>query len=150
MSEFEVISAKRKRLTESGEVPEWYTTQGLLMFERKYAFNGETVRESFWRVANHLGALVPEMEGAKQKFFDLMWSGKLAPSTPVLCNVGTGRGHPVSCSGGFIGDSIDEFYKNHHENAMAPHLTWVLSDLAPIKYQVVVKRMVLSLSLTLR
>ena len=118
MSEFEVISAKRKRLTESGEVPEWYTTQGLLMFERKYAFNGETVRESFWRVANHLGALVPEMEGAKQKFFDLMWSGKLAPSTPVLCNVGTGRGHPVSCSGGFIGDSIDEFYKNHHENAM--------------------------------
>lgn len=47
-----------------------------------------------------------------------MWSGKLAPSTPVLCNTGTDRGHPVSCSGGYFGDSIDGFYKNHHENAM--------------------------------
>ena len=109
---------KEKRLVESGEVPDWYTTQGLLMFERKYAYNGETVKESFERVANHLGALVPEMGDSKKKFFDLMWSGKLAPSTPVLCNTGTDRGHPVSCSGGFFGDSIDGFYKNHHENAM--------------------------------
>lgn len=118
MSEFELVSAKRKRLIESGEVPEWYTTQGLLMFERKYAYNGETVKESFERVANHLGSLVPEMGDSKKKFFDLMWSGKLAPSTPVLCNTGTDRGHPVSCSGGYFGDSIDGFYKNHHENAM--------------------------------
>lgn len=68
MSEFELVSAKRKRLIESGEVPEWYTTQGLLMFERKYAYNGETVKESFERVANHLGSLVPEMGDSKRSF----------------------------------------------------------------------------------
>lgn len=39
-------------------------------------------------------------------------------STPVLANMGTTRGFPVSCSGQYVGDSVDEFYTNLHEAAM--------------------------------
>lgn len=119
MSEFEKQSEERKASVKRGDTPEFFTTQGYLMFKRKYAFGDETVKEAYQRVASTLaGHISKEFPEAEDKFFGLMWSGKLAPSTPVLCNVGTGRGHPVSCSGGYIGDSIDSFYKNYHENAM--------------------------------
>jgi len=47
-----------------------------------------------------------------------MWNGWLSLSTPVMANTGTNRGLSVSCSGTFIDDSIDGFYKNLHEVAM--------------------------------
>ncbi len=52
------------------------------------------------------------------KFFNLLWNGWLAASTPVLSNTGTNKGLPVSCSGQYIGDSIDEFYGNRKETAI--------------------------------
>ena len=52
------------------------------------------------------------------KFFRLLWKGWLAASTPVLSNTGTIKGMPVSCSGQYIGDSIDEFYSNRKETAI--------------------------------
>lgn len=119
MNEFEKYSEERKKLVESGEVPEWYITQGWIMFKRKYAsYEGETVRGAFERVAKTLSKHVPELKEAESKFFDILWKGHLAPSTPVICNVGTNKGHPVSCSGGYFDDSVDSFYINHHENAM--------------------------------
>lgn len=54
----------------------------------------------------------------EDKFFRLLWKGWLAASTPVLSNLGTNKGMPVSCSGQYIGDSIHEFYSNRHETAM--------------------------------
>lgn len=119
MSEFEKQSAERKASVTKGETPDFFTTQGYIMFKRKYAYGDETVKEAYQRVAHRLaGYITNEFPDAEEKFFDLMWSGKLAPSTPVLCNVGTNRGHPVSCSGGYVGDSISDFYVNAHENAM--------------------------------
>ena len=119
MSEFEKYSAERKALVERGDVPDWYTTQGYIMFKRKYSWQDETVKEALYRVSsqlsNHVLDKYPE---AQEKFYELMWSGKLAPSTPVLCNVGTNRGQPVSCSGSYVGDSIDSFYTSYHEAAM--------------------------------
>lgn len=56
-----------------------------------------------------------EWEG---KFFNLLWKGWLAPSTPVLSNTGTIKGMPVSCSGQYIGDSIEQFYDNRKETAI--------------------------------
>jgi ribonucleoside-diphosphate reductase alpha chain len=52
------------------------------------------------------------------RFFDLMWKGWLAPSTPVLSNAGTNKGMTVSCSGQYVDDSIDSFYSNYHETAL--------------------------------
>lgn len=117
MSGFENSSQVRKDLQAQGEVPMWYTTQGFIMFVRKYAYKGETVREAFHRIAHTLAKHDPKPE-AYDRFFNLMWEGKLAPSTPVMCNTGTDRGMPVSCAGNYIGDSVEGFYESNAEVAV--------------------------------
>lgn len=120
---YEQISARRKAEQAAGLVPEWYTTGGAQMFYEKYEFetNGRSVRGQFERIAKtaakHLKGTKFETE-AEGKFFDLFWKGWLSPSTPVLANMGTNRGMPVSCSGSYVDDSVDGFYKNRHETAM--------------------------------
>jgi len=118
-SQFEKISQRRKLLQKEGQVPDWYTTQALIMFERKYAYKGETPKGAFERVANTLSkhyTVDPEL--AKKKFFDIVWDGFLAPATPVLCNTGTNRGLVVSCAGGYTEDSINGFYEAYKETAV--------------------------------
>lgn len=117
------LSEERKQLQVEGLVPEWYSTGGYQMFKEKYEFdtNSRSVRGQFERIAKtaakHLKGTIFEKE-AESKFFDLFWKGWLSPSTPVLANMGTQRGMPVSCSGSYVDDSIDGFYKNRHETAM--------------------------------
>lgn len=107
------------------EFPVWMDEDGISMFKKKYAFNNETVKGAFTRIANELGKIRPEY---RDKFFDIMWSGKLAPSTPVYLNTGAYsesgklRGHSVSCSGGYIGDSIDDYYDSFAEEAKLSQL----------------------------
>ena len=117
MSGFEKYSEIRKQLQAIGEVPNWYTTQGFIMFVRKYAYEGETVKGAFDRIANTLAKHDPRPE-ARERFFNLMWEGKLAPSTPVMCNTGTNRGMPVSCAGNYVGDSVEGFYSSNAEIAV--------------------------------
>lgn len=116
---FEELSKERKQLQEDGEVPNWYTTQGYQLFKSKYSYKGETVKQAFSRVAQaaarHVEHVLPD---AEERFFDLMWSGKLAPSTPVLSNMGTDRGCPVSCSGNYVSDSVNSFYSSMRESAL--------------------------------
>lgn len=61
---------------------------------------------------------MPNPQEWEAKFFKILWNGWLAPSTPVLSNTGTPKGMPVSCSGQYIGDSIDSFYSNRRETAL--------------------------------
>ena len=120
---YKELSTRRKKLQEDGLVPNWYSTGGLQMFEQKYEYdtNGQSVKGQFERIATtaakHLVGTVFEKE-AKDKFFELLWNGWLSPSTPVLANMGTSRGMPVSCSGTVAEDSVDGFYSNLHEVAM--------------------------------
>lgn len=114
---FEKLSAERKQLQIDGEVPSYYTTQGYIMFKRKYAYKGETVKGAFTRISKHLAQYDPREE-AEERFFNLLWSGKFAPSTPVMCNTGTNRGMPVSCAGNYVGDTIEDFYECNAEIAV--------------------------------
>lgn len=120
---YDKLSNERKELQEKGLVPEWYTTGGYQMFKDKYEYQteGRSVRAQFERIARtaakHLQGTVFEKD-AESKFFELLWKGWLSPSTPVLANMGTDRGMPVSCSGTIVEDSIDGFYSNLHEVAM--------------------------------
>lgn len=59
MNEFEKLSQQRKELQAAGEVPEWMTTQGYIMFVRKYAYNNETVKGAFHRIASTLAKHYP-------------------------------------------------------------------------------------------
>lgn len=120
---YKKLSEERKSLQDQQLVPEWYTTGGLQMFKDKYEYNvnGRSVRGQFERIARtaalHLKGTTFEKE-AEDKFFNLLWKGWLSPSTPVLANMGTNRGMPVSCSGSSVEDSIEGFYNNRLETAV--------------------------------
>lgn len=118
MDLFEQLSEERKLLQEQGELPEWYTTHGYQLFKDKYQYKGQTVRQTFKRIADCAAKHTDNVEYFSKKFFELMWKGWLAPSTPVMANMGTDRGCPVSCSGQYVGDSISDFYEGMHESAM--------------------------------
>lgn len=116
------LSKERKKLQEEGLVPEWYTTGGYQLFKDKYLYGTDrSVKGQFERIAKtaakHLVGTKFEKD-AETKFFELFWKGWLSPSTPVLANMGTNRGMPVSCSGTIAEDSVHGFYSNLHEVAM--------------------------------
>jgi len=116
---YDKLSQERKELQTQGLVPEWYTTAGWQMFKSKYLYGTDrAVRGQFERIASTAAKHVPMLDEAETKFFDLLWKGWLSPSTPVLANMGTNRGMPVSCSGTIAEDSIDGFYSNLHEVSM--------------------------------
>lgn len=118
---FEELSAERKELQKQGVIPEWYTTQSWQMFKSKYMVPGEpdAVKGRMKTIAKTLSQYMTGREKEwEKKFFNLMWKGWLSPATPVLANCGTDRGMAISCSGGYIGDSVDSFYKSLHEQAM--------------------------------
>lgn len=115
----ETLSNERKQLQSEGKVPLWMTTDGYALFKEKYSVEGE---ESFKgrasTIAKTAAQYLKDSDKWEQKFFDLIWNGWLSCSTPVLSNMGTNRGMSVSCSGQYIGDSVDSFYTNLHESAI--------------------------------
>ena len=115
---YQKFSEERKELQRVGEVPEWFTTGGWQLFQDKYLHDATGLRDTYLRIAGTLAKHLPDSKTWETKFFNLLWNGWLAPSTPVLSNTGTNKGLPVSCSGQYVGDSIDQFYSNRHETAM--------------------------------
>jgi ribonucleoside-diphosphate reductase alpha chain len=120
LSAYAELSRERKAAQAAGDLPEWVTTGGYQMLKEKYFYKGATLRETFERIADTAALHLPKhlQSVYAHRFFLLMWRGWLALSTPVLSNMGTPKGMPVSCSGQYIEDSIDGFYKGYHELAM--------------------------------
>lgn len=115
---YQKLSEERKELQELGHYPEWFTTPSFQLFKAKYLHNAVGMRDTFERISKTLARHMPDSEEWETKFFNLLWRGHLAASTPVASNTGTNKGLPVSCSGQYVGDSIDSFYSNQHEAAM--------------------------------
>lgn len=119
---YEKLSKERKALQEQGEIPTWYTTPGWQLFKEKYQYENQTVKQTFRRISDHAASYLPQYgldkEEWSEKFFQLFWKGWLSPSTPVLSNMGTDRGMPVSCSGQYVEDSVYGFYTSYLEAAI--------------------------------
>lgn len=114
---YEKLGNERKTLQAEGLLPEWFTTAGYQLFKDRYLW-AATPRAQYETIAATLAVHTDDYEKWKTKFFDLLWRGWLSPSTPVLANTGTVRGLPVSCSGGYVPDSIDGFYTHRREVAL--------------------------------
>lgn len=114
------ISRERKDGIAKGEIPDFFVTPGYQLFLDKYQYKGQTVKQTYQRISKTAAKHLPVkmQKEYEEKFFNLMWKGHLACSTPVLANMGTNRGCPVSCSGGYIADSIYDFYEAQKEAAM--------------------------------
>lgn len=120
MNKYEQLSRERKEGIQNGTIPEWFTGAGYQVFKEKYLW-APTVKEQYQAIARTAAGwlmFTPWEDQAYDKFFNLLWNGWLSPSTPILANMGTGRGLPVSCSGGYIDDSIDGFYTSRRETAI--------------------------------
>lgn len=121
----EKLSKERKELQAQGELPDWLTTQAWQLLKDKYLWNTTSLKETFRRIARTLAKHAktkPEWWAAtdtwEDKFYEVLWKGHLAASTPVLSNTGTTKGCPVSCSGNYIQDSIHGFYDARKEVAI--------------------------------
>jgi ribonucleoside-diphosphate reductase alpha chain len=133
---YEDYSNIRKQGHIDGTIPEWMATAGVQLFYKKYLYQAANPKEQFQRIAKTLAQYSPIMVSPsdnvlylldkkafqdywEKKFFDIMWKGYFACSTPLLANTGTDRGLPVSCSGGImIEDSVDGFYTAAREVAL--------------------------------
>ena len=120
LQKFERLSAERKALQAAGLLPQWYTTAGWQMFKDGYMVEGE--KDVWGRHRTIAKTLARHMKGREaeweQKFFDLLWEGRLSPASPALGNTGTKRGMTVSCSGQVVGDSVDSYYTNLRRTAL--------------------------------
>ena len=87
------------------QYPEWMDEISLATVSKGYLLPGETVKTAYRRVANAAANRLKKPELAN-KFFKLFWNGWVGLASPVLSNMGTDRGLPISCFGIDTPDSI--------------------------------------------
>ena len=85
--------------------PEWMDEISLATISKGYLLPGEDVKKAYRRVAKAAAFSLkrPEMEA---NFYKIMWNGWLGLASPVISNMGTDRGLPISCYGIDTPDSI--------------------------------------------
>ena len=87
------------------QYPEWMDEISLATISKGYLLPGETVRTAYKRVANASASRLKKPELAN-KFFKYIWNGWIGLASPVISNMGTDRGLPISCFGIDTPDSI--------------------------------------------
>jgi ribonucleoside-diphosphate reductase alpha chain len=87
------------------DYPEYFDEISLATISKGYLLPGETPRKAYRRVAIAAATRLnrPDLEN---KFFKILWNGWLGLASPVLSNMGTSRGLPISCFGVDTPDSI--------------------------------------------
>lgn len=107
-----------EELKKIGEAPEWMGEEGFKIISSGYMLPNETPKDMYWRVANAAARFYADKEKWADKFFETMWKNWLCPASPVLSNLGTTRGLPISCNSIHVGDSVDSIFGKSHELAM--------------------------------
>jgi ribonucleoside-diphosphate reductase alpha chain len=97
--------------------PEFLTEAGLATLSRGYLVGNETPKDMYLRLANAVAMRLKRPELAAE-FFAIMWKGWLCPSSPLISNLGTERGLPISCFSLCIPDSLVGIYDSYREAAM--------------------------------
>lgn len=107
-----------QELKDIGAAPVWMNDEGYKTLQGGYLLPNETPLEMYTRVANAAGSYYEESSIWSRKFFNAMWKNWLCPASPVLSNMGTTRGLPISCNSIHVGDSVDSIFGKSHELAM--------------------------------
>lgn len=116
---YQELGDERKKLQAEGKLPMWVTTPAWQILKDKYTTpDCPDLYSIYKRISITAARHMDDSEHWQKMFFNLMWHGWLACSTPVLANMGTNRGCSVSCSGGYVGDSVYDFYDAQREVAV--------------------------------
>jgi ribonucleoside-diphosphate reductase alpha chain len=103
----------------SEEAPEFLKEDGFKTLQGGYLLENETPKGMYKRVARSAASYYKGKENYwEEKFYDAMWKNWLCPASPVLSNMGTNRGLPISCNSIHVGDSVDSIFGKSHELAM--------------------------------
>lgn len=126
-NESKALSRERKELQRKNLLPKFMATGGWQLFKGKYLSEAEKLNPKLRyetiskTLAKHIDGILPVFEGMtswEDSFIEQLWAGDVSLSTPVLANTGTEKGLPVSCSGGYVGDSVEDFYSALFDNAI--------------------------------
>lgn len=100
------------------DYPEWGNNElYLTTIKGDYLLDQETPYDGYKRLAQTASKILKE-PSLEKKFFKILWNGWLIPSTPVMVNLGTEKGLPISCFSSRIGDSMYEIYRKNLEMAI--------------------------------
>lgn len=102
----------------SGEAPSWMNEEGYKTLNSGYLLPNETPKEMYSRVAKCAASRYSNSEYYENRFFDILWKNWLCPASPVLSNMGTNRGLPISCNTIHVGDSLDSIFMKNYELAI--------------------------------
>jgi len=133
------LNKELEELKNKNEAPQWMSEAGYITISKGYRLKGETPKAMYMRVAvsaaNSLFkdvtptvSVIPlgfvkkilgmtEQEMA-EVFFEAMWKNWMCPASPVLANMGTDRGLPISCYGNDVGDSVQRIMECATELAL--------------------------------
>jgi ribonucleoside-diphosphate reductase alpha chain len=103
------------------DYPEWATEESLHTLKNGYLQEGETPRQAWGRCAKAAASYYKDVSLSSKLehiFFRLMWDNKLCLASPVLANMGTDRGLPISCNTIHIKDSVDSIFDKNKEFAI--------------------------------
>ena len=92
------IEKELNDLKKRGEAPDFMDIVGYKTLLSGYLLPNETPKGMYRRVAHAAASYYTE--DYEDRFFNMMWKNWLCPSTPVLSNMGTNRGLPISCLAG--------------------------------------------------
>ena len=101
--------------------PEWMTQASRdILINKNYVQAGETINGMYERISR-AAAKALNREDLAPKFEEYFKRGWLCGSTPVLANMGTDRGLPISCFGTEVQDNLEDIYRatiDENESAM--------------------------------
>lgn len=126
---YQALSKLRKQQQREGVLPHWFKSAGYDLFVKSYLHEATNWNEQIARICDTAAKFAPRH--LPENPFGKTWSAVfqylvnhnyMVLPTPTLANTGTSRGLSVSCSGQYIGDSIDSFYSNLHESAVLSKL----------------------------
>src|SRR6185436_1138255 len=109
--------SKLDELKSNNDAPEWMNEEGFKTLNSGYLLNNETPREMYIRISKAAASYYLDSEEYEKKFFHILWKNWLCPASPILSNLGTNRGLPISCNTIHVDDSLDSIFMKNYEFA---------------------------------
>lgn len=105
-------------LKNNNEAPDFLTESGLKTLMGGYLVENETPSQMYRRVARAAASYYKDSDYWYEKFLNALIKNWLCPASPILSNLGTDRGLPISCNSIHVGDSVDSIFTKAHELAL--------------------------------
>lgn len=102
------IENQLQKLKDDNECPKWMTKEGLTTLFGGYLLENETPKSAYRRVARAAALAGGFGKDDKDDFFEVVYLGLVGLASPIIMNLGTDRGLPISCFGINLDDRMED------------------------------------------